>query len=129
MPKSLRIYINPQWTIYGYEDYIEMPDGFEDWDPKDQQDFVEEELACQIEDRGFDIVNLDDGSNETTELEPESDTIQDLLQLVGTVRTIEQIESWSPEDRTAVIKWASAVHLDASDNDVEIPPKPACLSD
>ncbi len=42
----------------------------------------------------------------------------------------EKIRGWSQEEREAACRWASAVHARASDNDdVQIPPKPACVVD
>lgn len=35
----------------------------------------------------------------------------------------------SPEEREAVAKWAFDCHLEASDNDVDVGPMPACLRD
>lgn len=42
----------------------------------------------------------------------------------------EKIRGWSQEEREAACRWAGAVHARASDNDeVQIPPKPACVVD
>jgi hypothetical protein len=43
--------------------------------------------------------------------------------------TLETIASWSPADRQLAIEWAGAVHLDASDNDVDVPPRPSFLDE
>lgn len=40
---------------------------------------------------------------------------------------LKDIISWSDETRDQVARWASAVHLAASDNDVPIPDMPAVL--
>lgn len=60
--------------------------------------------------------------------------VSDLLLLlgegdIGRARpSMEEIESWTDEEREAVATWAAANHAFASDNDeVEIPPYPAAL--
>jgi hypothetical protein len=40
---------------------------------------------------------------------------------------ITTIEEWTEEQRRAAGTWAMAIHLDASDNDVRVPPKPMFL--
>ncbi len=56
----------------------------------------------------------------------------DVLTLVraevpGPELTHAEVENWSEEQRYAAVRWAGAVHLAASDNDVEVPPRPAFL--
>lgn len=64
---------------------------------------------------------------------PNAGVIYDLLLLVedeftAPNPTVEEIQwQWSEEDRRKVTEWASAVHLVASDNDVEIPEMPEVL--
>lgn len=60
--------------------------------------------------------------------------IVDLLSLVdaeipGGPVTADEVEQWQEADAVAVIEWAGAVHLSASDNDdVEIPDMPEVLA-
>jgi hypothetical protein len=62
---------------------------------------------------------------------PEGDisdqALSDLLLLVGVTVTPEQLANWTPEQREQAVEWAGLVHLDASDNDVDVPERPAFL--
>lgn len=52
----------------------------------------------------------------------------DLISLVmDPAPSIDQIRTWSEDDIKAVDKWASCIHLSASDNDVEVPQKPQVI--
>lgn len=51
----------------------------------------------------------------------------DLLSLVGVTPTALQLQTWTPEQREQAANWAGLVHLDASDNDVDVPKRPAFL--
>lgn len=58
--------------------------------------------------------------------------IRDMLLVVqasfdAEMPTVEDIQSWDQQTRKQVVLWASAVHLRASDNDVEIPRVPNVL--
>jgi hypothetical protein len=55
------------------------------------------------------------------------DVLRNLLLLVGVTVSEDQVDSWTLEERAEVERWASAVHLDASDNEVQVPPRPAVL--
>jgi hypothetical protein len=57
----------------------------------------------------------------------DTSTIVDILSLVSVTATPEQVDSWTEEQREAATDWAASTHLSASDNDVEVPPKPAFL--
>lgn len=37
---------------------------------------------------------------------------------------LEEVEAWTPEQREQAENWAAAAHLEASDNDIDVPPKP-----
>lgn len=55
-----------------------------------------------------------------------------LLRLVvheGPLITRTDIKNWSARERDEVARWASMVHLAASDNDVTVPPKPKVLTE
>lgn len=54
--RSLRLYINPSWSVDGYEDYVPLPEGWDDWTENDQNTYVEEILNSQVEDRGYDVI-------------------------------------------------------------------------
>lgn len=58
-----------------------------------------------------------------------SQSLSDLLSLVGVVRTADTVSRWNETDRRAAEKWASMEHLAASDNDVTVPAKPSFLQD
>lgn len=52
----------------------------------------------------------------------------DLLLLVDVGPPLADIEAWTDEQRDQAMRWASATHLSASDNDdVEVPPRPEFL--
>lgn len=78
----------------------------------------------------------DDGTDED-ESETDGDVglrlVADMLSLVhdevpgGMVFSLVSINDWTPAMRVNVVKWAGAVHMRASDNDVEIPPAPSVL--
>ena len=53
--------------------------------------------------------------------------LSDLLLLVNVTVTPEQLAAWTPEQREQAANWAGLVHLDASDNDVDVPERPAFL--
>jgi hypothetical protein len=53
--------------------------------------------------------------------------LSDILLLVGVQVPPEQVARWSDGQRLDAERWASAVHLDASDNTVKVPPKPEFL--
>lgn len=68
-------------------------------------------------------------AQEASARQAESDSIalKSLLELVGKVAPIEAIRAWSDEERKQAEAWASAVHLKASDNDIEVPMMPECV--
>jgi hypothetical protein len=53
--------------------------------------------------------------------------LSDLLSLVGVSASSARVLSWDSQQRQRAAEWASAVHLSASDNDVEVPPRPSFL--
>lgn len=62
------------------------------------------------------------------ELDTTPDQAQDVIALAGLVVPVEDIKKWSQEEIDRAVEWAGAVHLDASDNDVDVPPKPEFLN-
>lgn len=56
------------------------------------------------------------------------EAIRDMLILCDIHIPETVIEEWTPEERAEVENFAGAVHLAASDNDVEVPETPECLS-
>lgn len=40
-----------------------------------------------------------------------------------------RVRQWSDADARAAEEWAASVHLQASDNDVRVPPTPSCVAD
>jgi len=57
----------------------------------------------------------------------ENEALKDLLSLISEEVSIETIESWTPEQRALVEKWAEKYWLKANDNNVRVPPKPDFL--
>lgn len=55
--------------------------------------------------------------------------LSSLLALVGVTVPWYSVGSWTPEARDQVERWAGLTHLSASDNDVEVPPRPPFLHD
>jgi hypothetical protein len=53
--------------------------------------------------------------------------LADMLSLVCVTVPPAQLAAWTSEQREQAINWAVAVHLDASDNDVTVPPRPEFL--
>ena len=51
----------------------------------------------------------------------------DMLALVSVYALPEEVEAWTVAQRNQAESWAAAVHLDASDNEVEVPPRPDFL--
>lgn len=51
----------------------------------------------------------------------------DMLSLVCVTVPPERPAQWTQEQREQALNWAVAVHLDASDNDVTVPPRPEFL--
>ena len=58
---------------------------------------------------------------------PVDQVLSDLLLLVGETVPVERMRKWSQKDREEVARWAGLVHLQASDNDVDVPERPAFL--
>lgn len=58
---------------------------------------------------------------------PSDDDAFASLQLVSDTDHIteDQVRSWSADQRADAFEWAMAVHYRASDNDVEVPPRPS----
>lgn len=61
------------------------------------------------------------------DLKPE--TLADLLLLVGVEVHPDWLAALTPEQREQAADWAAKTHLQASDNDVEVPPRPDFLPD
>lgn len=55
------------------------------------------------------------------------DGISDLLSLVGYDAPADVVATWTLEERQAAQEWAAATHLQASDNDVDVPARPRFL--
>lgn len=53
--------------------------------------------------------------------------LAELLAMVGVTMATDVMQEWSTEQRVDVVDWARAEHLHASDNDVVVPDRPACL--
>lgn len=53
--------------------------------------------------------------------------LTDLLLRVCEPVPVERMRKWSQKDREEVARWAGLVHLQASDNDVDVPERPAFL--
>lgn len=117
----------------------------EEADP-DQQDFGLEDIV-RPEGQLSDDERDEPGDGDTA-ISTEPKVVRDLLLLVLSDATItglsdrprddadfyepldRLVESWDAETRTAVVRWASAVHLVASDHDdVEIPPEPLVITE
>jgi len=62
------------------------------------------------------------------DLSSSSDELASVLALVlSTLPDDETLSGWNEADREATTAWIGAVHMDASDNCVDIPPAPQCL--
>lgn len=79
-------------------------------------------------------VGDDGGEDDADEFEmPSNEVIHDLLSLVSSeidpsyAWNLSAIEDWSTDTRRKVVEWARAVHLRASDNDVDVPDRPGVL--
>jgi len=53
--------------------------------------------------------------------------LQYLLSVVGLAPKHETLAAWSPNQQRLAEEWAVATHLRASDNDVDVPQRPAFL--
>lgn len=62
------------------------------------------------------------------EINENAEITSGILSLADVDVTPEEIATWTPEQQTTATSWASLVHLRASDNDVEVPPKPEFLN-
>lgn len=56
-----------------------------------------------------------------------TNVLRDLLLLVGVTATEAQVSGWPLEQRRQAEQWAIATHLSASDNPVDVPPRPEFL--
>jgi hypothetical protein len=61
--RKLRIYINPNWSIHGYEDIQDLPEGWDDWPDDEQQDYIQDWIWQQIEDSGGKVIVVDADGN------------------------------------------------------------------
>jgi hypothetical protein len=76
------------------------------------------EAHCSLE-------HVEEGLDNT---KPVTDQVlSDLLLLVNVTVTPEQLAAWTLDQREQAANWAGLVHLDASDNDVDVPERPAFL--
>lgn len=57
----------------------------------------------------------------------EDEVTSTLLELVGISPSKETLATWTDDQVRAAEEWAAAVHLEASDNDVDVPPRPEFL--
>lgn len=53
--------------------------------------------------------------------------VMDILSLVNITVSPRQVEAWTTDQRNLAEEWAGLLHLQASDNDVTVPPKPEFL--
>lgn len=60
MVRKLRVYINPSWNAYGYDETEPLPENWDNWTEKEQHDYVEEVIQNQIEDSGGEVVEVDE---------------------------------------------------------------------
>jgi hypothetical protein len=73
---------------------------------------------------------VDAGEDEEPLANPAADLVVDFLALAGVSATAKQVGGWTRAQREEAARWAAATHLSASDNDdVEVPPRPAFLSE
>jgi hypothetical protein len=76
------------------------------------------------------LPHVEEGGQNQDNTEPVTDQVlSDLLLLVGVTVTPEQLAAWTPEQREQAAQWAGLVHLDASDNDVDVPERPTFLDE
>lgn len=70
-----------------------------------------------------------EGIDDEPEVNADTDMAYCALLLVGAPNVPEEaVASWSQDERNAAYDWAMARHIRASDNDVEVPPMPACVA-
>lgn len=70
--RKLRIYINPNWSVHGFEEIHDLPEGWDDWTPQEREDYVQDIIWQQLEDAGHDVIVVDEDSN-TVEDDEEDD--------------------------------------------------------
>lgn len=80
------------------------------------------EAASDIESGHADILESQQGKGDVP-----AHVLVDLLGLVGVTVTEGRALGWDLAKRREAYEWASATHLSASDNDVEVPDRPAFL--
>jgi hypothetical protein len=56
MAQKMRVYISPSWTVYKYEDVIDVPEGWDNWTQQARDEYVDEILLQEVSDRGYEIV-------------------------------------------------------------------------
>lgn len=81
------------------------------------------ELADEVESAHADLL-----AEDAEPADVPAHVLTDLLGLVGISVTENRAGSWSLTQRREAADWASAVHLSASDNDVEVPERPQFLT-
>lgn len=59
---------------------------------------------------------------------PDDAILTDLLSLTHATIPLSIVETWTQAERSEAVEWASAEVLDASDNDITVPPMPACVA-
>lgn len=67
--------------------------------------------------------------NVDTQKETPVDVIRGVLSLAGVYLPQSVIDAWTWEQQEEAESWAASVHLEASDNDVQAPPKPAFVAE
>lgn len=60
MSRKLKVWINPSWTISSYVDITDLPEGWDLWTEETQVAYVNEIIATQVEDSGYDVIEVDE---------------------------------------------------------------------
>lgn len=68
-------------------------------------------------------------ADNTPEWTRDNKVLRDLLGLAGVNIPLQTVKRFTDTQAFDSEEWASAVHLEASDNDVEIPMRPDCIPD
>ena len=123
------VVVRMEWRGHVIEHELEVSDSV-DWSTLERLvDLAYERASDQLREFGEQLERVQDEEDAADEVDPLPTVAQTvgILSLVGVTVTATQAAEWSGRKRLEAVRWASAVHLSASDNDVEIPARPEFL--
>jgi hypothetical protein len=80
------------------------------------------EIADEVRDAHADVLAEEEPAADDVDIDPHG--LVDVMSLAHVRVTAAEVMTWTQDQRQQALKWASATHLSASDNDVAVPEQP-----